>query len=166
MSLDERLGVDDTFEVRVFQEPDLSGTYRITSDGTIDFPLAGRIQVIGLRSNEVQEKIAKQLKEGEFLKNPQVSVLVKEWNSRKISVIGQVQKPGPVTYYPRMTIVEAIAAAGGFSPIAAKNSVTLTRREAGVVKSRSYPVADISEGRAPDVILQPGDTLVVEERLF
>jgi polysaccharide export outer membrane protein len=162
---EERLGIDDVFEVRVFAEPDLSGTYRISADGTVDYPFVGRISVIGMRSGDVQELIATKLKDG-YLKNPQVSLMIKEWNSRKVSVIGQVQKPGSVAYFPNMTIVDAIAAAGGFTGIASKNAVTLRREIKGSVESRMCPVAEISEGRAPNVVLRPGDILVVEERLF
>jgi polysaccharide export outer membrane protein len=162
---EERLGIDDVFEVRVFSEPDLSGPYRVAADGTIDYPFAGRISVVGMRSGEVQELIAARLRDG-YLKKPQVSVMVTEWNSRKVSVIGQVQRPGPIVYFPNMTVVDAIAAAGGFTGIAAKNSVTLRREVKGAVESKNCPVADISEGRAPNVILRPGDILVVEERLF
>jgi protein involved in polysaccharide export with SLBB domain len=165
MAPEERLGIDDVFEVRVFAEPDLSNLYRIAADGTIDYPFAGRISVVGLRSGDVQELIANKLRDG-YLKHPQVSVMVKEWNSRKVSVIGQVQKPGAVVYFPNMTVVDAIAGAGGFTPIAAKNSVTLRREVKGTVESRNCSVADISEGRAPNIVLRPGDILVVEERLF
>lgn len=162
---DESLGVDDVFQVRVYGEGDLSGEFRISDDGTIDYPFAGRMHVLGLRSGEVQTLIAEKLKDG-YLKNPQVSVMVKEWNSRKVAVLGQVQKPGSVVYFPRMTIVDAIAAAGGFTPIAAKNKVTLRREYKGDVKSEVLPVADISEGRQPNIPLLPGDVLVVEERMF
>ena len=113
----DRLGVDDLYDVRVYAESDLSGTYRVASDGTIDFPLAGRIAVAGLGSSDVQQEIVNRLKTG-YLKNPQVTLMVKEWNSRKISVLGQVQRPGAVSYFPNMTIVDAIASAGGFSSIA------------------------------------------------
>jgi protein involved in polysaccharide export with SLBB domain len=65
-----------------------------------------------------------------------------------------------------MTIVDAISAAGGFSETAAKNSVHLRREQEGRVVTKSYRVADISEGRAPNVVILPGDVLVVEERLF
>jgi protein involved in polysaccharide export with SLBB domain len=162
---EERLGIDDVFEVRVFGESDLSASYRVAADGTIDYPFVGRISVIGMRSGDVQELIARKLSDG-YLKNPQVSLMVKEWNSRKVSVIGQVQKPGSVAYFPNMTVVDAIAAAGGFTGIASKNAVTLRRESKGAVESRNCPVADISEGRAPNVVLRPGDILVVEERLF
>jgi len=162
---EERLGIDDVFEVRVFAEPDLSATYRVAADGTIDYPFVGRISVIGMRSGDVQELIASKLRDG-YLKNPQVSLMVKEWNSRKVSVIGQVQKPGSVAYFPNMTVVDAIAAAGGFTGIASKNAVSLRRETKGGVESQNCPVADISEGRAPNIVLRPGDILVVDERLF
>jgi polysaccharide export outer membrane protein len=165
LSPEERLGIDDVFEVRVFGESDLSDTYRVAADGTIDYPFVGRISVIGMRSGDVQELIATKLKDG-YLKSPQVSLMVKEWNSRKVSVIGQVQKPGSVAYFPNMTVVDAIAAAGGFTGIASKNAVTLRRESKGSVESKNCPVAEISEGRAPNVVLRPGDILVVDERLF
>jgi polysaccharide export outer membrane protein len=159
------LGVDDAFAVRVYGEPDLSGTYRVSTDGSVDFPLAGRIPVKGMVVGEVQQEIVKRLK-GDYLLNPQVTVMVIEWNSRKISVLGQVQRPGAVPYYPNMTIIDAIASAGGFTGIAAKNSVNLRREVTGKVETRTFPVADISEGRSPNVVVLPGDVVVVEERLF
>ncbi len=162
---DERLGVDDVFETRVFLEGDLTGLYRIAGDGMVDYPLIGRIKVVGMTSGEVQAMITEKLKDG-FIKNPQVTVTVHEWNSRKVSVLGQVLKPGAVVYFSNMTIIDAIAAAGGFTGIAAKNKVTLRREDKGSVVSRSYPVADISEGRAPNVAIFPGDVLVVDERMF
>ena len=162
---DDQVGVDDTFDVRVYGDADLSGTYRVATDGTIDFPLAGRIPVAGLRTGEIQMRLIERLKAG-YMKNPQVTVLMKEWNSRKISVLGQVQRPGSVAYHPRMTIVDAIAQAGGFTGIAAKNAVSLRREVAGKVQSHIYRVADITEGRSNNVLVVPGDVLVVEERLF
>jgi len=162
---DDQVGVDDTFEVRVFGEPDLSNTYRVASDGTVDFPLAGRIPVTGLRTGEIQRELIARLRKG-YLQDPQVTVSMKEWNSRKISVLGQVQRPGPVEYHPHMTIIDAIALAGGFTGIAAKNSVSVRREGGGKVESRMYRVADITEGRSSNIAVLPGDVVVVEERLF
>ena len=162
---DDQVGVDDSFDVRVYGDADLSGTYRVATDGTIDFPLAGRIAVAGLRTGEIQMRLIERLKDG-YLKNPQVTVLMKEWNSRKISVLGQVKNPGSVAYHPRMTIVDAIALAGGFTGIAAKNAVSLRREVSGRVESHIYRVADITEGRSNNVLVLPGDVLVVEERMF
>jgi polysaccharide export outer membrane protein len=165
VGFDERLGIDDVFQVRVVGEPDISGEYRVSADGTIDYPYVGRVQVLGLRPSELQEQLTRKLKDGYF-RNPQLAVMVTEWNSRKIAVLGQVAKPGPLAYFPRMTIVDAIAAAGGFTGAAAKNSVRLRRESNGKVETRSYRVADISEGRSPNVTMVPGDVLVVDERIF
>jgi len=163
---DESLGVDDVFEVKVIGESDLSTSYRISSDGTIDFPYVGRLEVAGLRPGQVQQLLTAKLRDG-YLVSPQVSVAVKEWNSRRISVLGQVNKPGKVEYFPRMTIMDAIAAAGGFTALASQNSVKLRRDlKGGQAESNVFRVGDISEGRAPNVMLLPRDVLYVEERIF
>jgi polysaccharide export outer membrane protein len=162
---EDRIGIDDTFDVRVYGETELTGTFRVATDGTVDYPLAGRIMVAGLRTGEIQRLLVDKLKD-KYLKDPQVVVTVKERNSQKISVLGQVTKPGQVSYYPNMTIVDAIASAGGFTGIAAKNSVNLRRETRGQIQTRVYPVADISEGRSPNVMVLPGDVLVVDERVF
>lgn len=161
----DRVGIDDTFDVRVYGEADLSGMFRVATDGTVDYPLAGRLQVEGLRTGEIQQLLVNKLKD-KYLKDPQVIVTIKDRNSQKISVLGQVTKPGQVGYYPNMTIVDAIANAGGFTGIAAKNSVNLRRQVAGKIEIHVFPVADISEGRSPNVMVLPGDVLVVDERVF
>lgn len=162
---EDKIGVDDVFDVRVYGEPELSGSFRVSTDGTIDYPLAGRLAVMGLRTGEIQHLLVDKLKDG-YLKNPQVTVTVKERNSQKIAVFGQVARPGQVGYYPNMTIVDAIANAGGFTGIAAKNSVNLRREVAGKIETHVYPVADIAEGRSQNVMVLPGDVLVVDERVF
>jgi polysaccharide export outer membrane protein len=162
---EDRIGIDDTFDVRVYGEADLSGTFRVATDGTVDYPLAGRLQVAGLRTGEIQQLLVQRLKD-KYLKEPQVIVTIKDRNSQKISVLGQVTRPGQVGYYPNMTIVDAIASAGGFTGIAAKNSVNLRREVAGKIETHIFPVADISEGRSPNVMVLPGDVLVVDERVF
>jgi polysaccharide export outer membrane protein len=163
---EDRVGIDDVFEVRVYGEPDLSGSYRIAIDGTIDYPLAGRVNVIGLRSGEIQQLLIGKLKDGGYLKSPQITVTVTARNSQKITVFGQVVRPGQVGYYPNMTIVDAIASAGGFTGIAAKNSVNLRREVSGKIETHIFPVADIAEGRSQNVVVLPGDVLVVDERVF
>jgi protein involved in polysaccharide export with SLBB domain len=162
---DETLGVDDVVDVKVIGESDMSGAFRVGVDGTTDLPYIGRLEVAGMRPSEMQQLIVKRLKEG-FLVAPQVTLMVKEWNSRKISVLGQVNKPGPISYYPKMTIMDAIAAAGGFTPVAAQNSVKLRRDSNGKSESATFRVGDISEGRQPNIVLLPHDVLFVEERIF
>src|SRR4051812_7018309 len=81
-----QLGVDDVFEVRIAGEPDISGDFRVAADGSIDFPYVGRLTVVGLRSSDVQRGISDRLRDGKILVKPQVTVMVKEWNSRKVSI--------------------------------------------------------------------------------
>ena len=165
VSPEDRVGIDDTFDVRVYGEAELTGTFRVATDGTVDYPLVGRVEVSGLRTGQIQELLVVRLKD-RFLKDPQVVVTIRDRNSKKISVFGQVARPGQVGYYPNMTIVDAIASAGGFTGIAAKNSVNLRREVAGKIEMHIYPVADIAEGRSQNVIVLPGDVLVVDERIF
>lgn len=164
-SADTTVGVGDTFEVKVFGEPDLTGTYRVSAEGTINFPLAGSIKVEGLEPTEIASRLAEKLGDG-ILRNPQVTVLLKDQTSKKIYIIGQVSKPGTFTYTPSMSVVEAITLAGGFTPLAAKNDTTLTRTDSGKKVTLRVPVEEIGQGKAQNVYLKPGDILSVPERLF
>lgn len=158
---DVTLGPSDVFEVRVYGEEDLSGSYQVDVDGTIDFPLIGRLQVAGQAPSRVATIITERLSRG-YLKNPQVSILVKEYNSKKITVLGQVQKPGTFQYLVRMSVIEALSLAGGFTPLASSNSV-IVRRGAKTYKVRA---AAITEGKEQNFYLEPGDTVLVPERIF
>jgi protein involved in polysaccharide export with SLBB domain len=162
---DTTLGVGDIFDVRVFGEADLSGTYRVSAEGTITFPLCGEIKVEGLEPQKVAQRIAQRLSDG-ILRNPQVSVLVKEQSSKKVYVLGQVTKPGTYTYAPSMSVVEAITIAGGFTPLAAKDDTTITRSENGIKTTSKVAVERIGLGKAKNVYLRPGDIISVPERLF
>ena len=101
-----------------------------------------------------------------FIKEPHVSVFVNTYNSKKISVFGQVRKPGTFSYADNMSIVEAITLAGGFTPIASRNRITVTRSFKGQSKKINVPVADIGEGKAANYPVQPGDVVFVPERVF
>lgn len=162
---DDRLRADDVIEVRVVGEAEMSGEYRVGPDGHIQFPYAGSLRIAGLQVEQVHELLTSRLRE-EYLRNPQVAVHVKDWNSRRLSVLGEVNKPGPIAFFTGMTLVDAIAAAGGFTKSAAPNSVTLRRETAQNVQSETHRVADINAGRARNVAVLPGDLIIVQERMF
>ncbi len=166
VATDTSLGPGDVFDVMVYGEKDLSGTYRVDTDGTILFPFVGRVKADGLQPNALAEVLARRLEEGGYLRSPQVSVFVKEYNSKRISVVGAVERPGTFTMTPGMTVVQAVSVASGFTPMADRNSVVVTRRVDGQVQRYRVRVEDITEGRAPDFPLRPGDTVYVPERLF
>jgi polysaccharide export outer membrane protein len=160
------IGPGDTFEVAVYGEADLSGKYRVATDGSINFPLVGRIEVAGMNSADIGAAIEGALRTRELLKNPTVSVFLLEQASKQISVVGAVVKPGSYGILPGMTIVQAISAAGGLTPIASGNETIVTRRVDGSLKRFTVPVSAISEGREDDFPLQAGDIVFVPERIF
>jgi len=163
---DNTLGAGDVFDVRVYGEEELSNSYRVASDGTIDFPLIGTVVVQGMTPSQVKEKLETLLIDGGFLRSPQVSILVKEYNSKKISVFGQVNKPGTFPYQEGMGVVEAIASAGGFTPMARTDRTTVTRVVEGKKQNHTIPVERIGKGQEKDFILHPGDIIFVPERVF
>jgi polysaccharide export outer membrane protein len=163
--IDTTFGVGDTFDVRVFGEPDLSGTYKVGGEGNIDFPLIGVVHVQGLDPQGVSKLLAAKLRK-DILRDPQVTVLARDITSKKVYIMGQVGKPGTLAYTPSMNVVEAITLAGGFTPLAAKNDTVVTRIDNGQKVIVKVPAGDIGEGRAKNFFLQPGDIISVPERIF
>ncbi|HEY3354969.1 MAG TPA: polysaccharide biosynthesis/export family protein [Polyangia bacterium] len=163
---DTTMGPGDVFAVRVFNEPDLSADYRVDSDGTIDYPLVGRVKVEGKRPAQISAEIAFKLRDGAFLRHPQVSIFVREYNSKTVQILGQVQKPGRYTYYDNMSVVEALSLAGGFTPLAWKDRTILTRTSDGKQATREIKLGEMVNGRERNIILKPGDRINVPERPF
>jgi len=159
------LGPGDVFEVRVFQEPELSGVYQVGPQGDVIFPLCKQVVVGGLTANGAAETIRGCLAKG-FIRNPQVSVLVKEYNSKKVFVFGEVQKPGTFPFEDGMSVVQAVTVAGGFTRTAAQNSTSVTRRVNGSETKIRVNVQDIALGKAPNFTLEPGDIVYVPESMF
>ena len=158
------LGPGDIFEIRVYNEKDISNIYRVSNSGHIDFPLLGSIKVDSLTSNQLVGVLETKLKE--FLKNPQVSVFIKEFHSKKVYVFGQVRKPGTFTYEENMNIIQAITLAGGLQPLADPNGTFVNRVVNGAEQKIKVAVKDIGKGEAPNIVLQPGDIIYVPESLF
>ncbi len=163
---DTTLGSGDVFDVRVFGETDLGASYRVAQDGSIDFPLVGRVVVAGLEPTGVADLLAERLRGGQFLRNPQVSVLVREYNSKRISIMGAVARPGTFPMSSGLTVVQAISLAGGFTPLAARNKTVVSRRVGGEVRRYRVQVDDVTGGGANDVPLAAGDIVFVPERVF
>lgn len=160
------LGPGDVVEIRVYREDDLNGVYRVGSDGTIDFPLIGEVVLVHKKPEEVQEEVRARLKEG-FLVDPQVVVFVQERNSQKVHVMGQVNRAGTFPFEDGMSVIQAITNAGGFTKLASKNGVTVTRTTTdGSTKTFRVPVGDIGTGRVGNFRLNPGDIVNVPEAIF
>jgi len=160
------LSTGDVVEVRVFYgSEELTREYRIGSHGTIAVPYIGKVAVSGRAPHEVEAEVQRRLADG-YLRDPIVSLNVKEQSSKKIAVMGQVRTPGTLSYFDGMTIVEAVSQAGGFTALAKQNSVTVMRSENGVKKRYTIPVGAIAQSQAKNFPMRPGDSIYVPERLF
>ena len=119
-----QVGPGDMLEVVVVGEEKLPHDYEIQPDGTLDFPYTQGIKAAGLEPRQIAKAVADKLVEAKFLVSPQVQVKVKAFNSKKIQIIGQVSKPGPLPYQDGMTLVQAISAADTDARPASVNTVS------------------------------------------
>jgi polysaccharide export outer membrane protein len=166
-ALSTTVGPGDLFEVSVLGEKDLPKEYRVQPDGTVDFPYLDRLKVAGLEPQQIEELIKGGLVSRQILVSPQVTLVVKQYNSKKVSVIGAVQKPGSLTWQEGMKLVDAISLSGGLTSIADGDHVRLTRVVGpGKTVTATISVDDITDGKLPDLPLQAGDTIKVDQRVF
>ena len=160
------LGVGDVFDVHVVGEPALPISYTVAPDGTIDFPYIKRVQVAGLEPQDLAELIRKKLVEREVLADPSVSVSMREYNSKRIELIGEVMKPGSIPLVPGMTLLRAITIAGGFTAMGKRGFVFIRRKVKGGTRAATISVEDIIDNRIPDPLMQAGDSVYVPARVF
>jgi polysaccharide export outer membrane protein len=159
------VGPGDIFEVRVYREQDLSGFFQVAPDGTVEFPLIGSLAVSGLTSSDIARLVREKLADG-YLKSPYVTVNIKEFLSKRVYVLGQVEKPGTFRYEDGMSVIQVITLAGGFTKTARPNDVVVTRVDGDRELRSVVPVNDISEGRARNFYLRPGDIVFVPESIL
>jgi protein involved in polysaccharide export with SLBB domain len=158
------LGPGDKLELTLFYgDEEAKQTYTLDSSGQMEVRFIGTVAAGAKTVRDVQEEIRARLADG-YLRDPVVSLTVVEINSLKCSVFGQVARSGTIKFTPGMTIVEAIAQSGGFSPLARKNMVKVTRTLEGKKETYKVPVEMIAEGRRPNFPMMPGDEVFVPER--
>jgi polysaccharide biosynthesis/export protein VpsN len=160
------VGPGDVFLMEIVGEKELPREYQIASDGSVDLPYLQTVQLAGLEPQQIARLIRKLLIEKQILSDPSVVVQVKEYNSRRITIMGQVAKPGTFPYTTGLTLLQAISGAGGPTGIANLNRVNLTRRTTTGSRTVVIAIGTIMEGRSPDIPLQSGDRIFVHERLF
>jgi protein involved in polysaccharide export with SLBB domain len=160
------LGVGDVFEVRIVGEEKLPVSFTVAPDGTVDLPYIKRVTVAGLEPQELAELIRKKLIEREVLTDPSVSVSMKEYNSKRIEIIGEVMKPGSIPLVPGMTLLRALSISGGFTAMARKGEVTIRRKVKGGTRAAPVSVESIIDNRIPDPLLQAGDSIYVPPKVF
>jgi polysaccharide export outer membrane protein len=154
------IGPSDVLTVTVWKEPTLSGSILVRPDGMITVPLVGDVQAAGLTPLQLADQIAEKLKK--YVQAPNVSVVVGEIHSKVIYLLGEVGKRGPVEMTSGMTLLDAIAAAGGVTDYANVKKIYILRDHAG--KHERIPVhyKEALKGNSEfNLILEPGDTIVV-----
>lgn len=148
-----RLGAGDQLRITVFNEAELTGQYVVGSQGTISYPLVGDVAAAGLTIPELTLSLQQAL--SAFIRQPNVSVEVA--NYRPFFILGEVQRPGTYAYSADLTVLNAVATAGGFTYRANRNRVFI--RHADEQDERSYPLTIATP-------VLPGDTVRIGERLF
>ena len=169
--VDYVVGPQDVLAVQVFDQADLGGKYTVEADGTFPFPLIGRVMAGGMTLRKVEGELKRQLADGYFT-NPQVTVAVEQYRSRRVFVMGEVRMPGPVALTGDMTLIEALARAGSTLP-SASGEIAIVRAapgtnrpmlptagsEADILRAR---IRDLESGRPnQNIELRDGDTIFV-----
>jgi len=157
------LGPEDVIEIFVYKEPDLSTTVTVRPDGRISLPLAGELEASGKSAVQLQTEIAERLQR--YVTSPLVNVMVKQINSLKISVLGEVRKPDVYRIKNRVTVLDAIAMAGGFTDLARPNRVVVLRNTpSGQQRIMINVTQAVANDTRPPFYLEPTDTVYVEGR--
>ncbi len=154
------IGPDDTLYINVWKEPDLTATLPVRADGMISLPLLNDVQASGLSPMQLAASITDKLKK--YVADPRVTVTVTQMNSQRVYVTGEVSRSGPMPLTPDMTVLQALSSAG-FSQFANTKGIYVLRNENRTQKK--YPVnykkLIKGEDSASNILLKPGDTIVV-----
>ena|SRR5438067_1003097 len=151
------IGARDVLQVQVWKEKELSGTVPVRPDGKISLPLLDDVQAAGRTAMQLSSDITDRLKK--YVADPRVTVVVEQVNSRQIYVLGEVPHPGAFALMPHMTILQAIAKAGGLTPFAHRKKIHIKRSVDPRPERFNYDKA--IKGRSPDLELDSGDTIIV-----
>ena len=169
-----QVGASDVLGIKVFGEDDLSNNYTVDSDGSITFPLIGRVQVSGKTTRQVEEHLT-ELLDGDYLKRPQISVEITTVRSRSIFVLGEVRSPGRYQISGPQTLLEVIAHAGSTTPTAG-DTIIVQRYKEGIASAVTaalpddertaevmrVSLEDLRQGRLnANILLQDSDTIIV-----
>lgn len=160
---DYRVGPNDLIDIEIMDLDNMKRTVRVNAAGMISLPLIGAVSVAGLTSQELEARLADRYRE-KYLQNPQVSVFIKEFTTERITVEGAVAKPGIFPLTGQITLLRALALAGGFGPIANSSEVMLFRvNENRVREVAVFDVNKIRSGASDDPVIK-GDDLIVVQR--
>lgn len=155
-----KIGPLDVLSISVFKVPDLNKDVQVAEDGTINYPLIGDIPAAGKTAHELEQQLAKQLG-AKYLKNPQVAVLVKEFNSQRVTVSGSVKTSGVYAIKGNTSLMQVVAMAGDVDTTTDSGDVVVFRSINGQRSAAKFDLDAIRAGRAADPQVEPGDVIVV-----
>ncbi|ODS60595.1 MAG: hypothetical protein ABS38_12345 [Acidovorax sp. SCN 68-22] len=162
MEAEYKITASDLLEIEVFGVSELKRTVRVNTTGQISMPLIGTVSVAGLTPADAEALIALQYSGKNFLQDPQVSIFVKEFTTQRITLDGALAKPGVYPLTGQITLLRALAMAGGGGQLADLENVMLFRlTPEGKSEMQKYDVLKIRKGEAPDPLLQNDDVVVV-----
>ena len=166
------VGASDVLKVTVFDEPTMSGSYRVDSDGSFQYPMLGRVVAAGMKPRDIAQFLKMKLEDG-YINRAQVTVDVDQFRSRSIFIVGEVRSPGKYPMTGNMTLIEALAAAGSTTPNASTEVLILRPRDSTAAQPLTpdqleqanvtrVSLADLQLGRlSENVALTEGDTIFV-----
>jgi polysaccharide biosynthesis/export protein len=160
--VDYRIGPEDLLDIAVWNNASISRTTPVRPDGKISLPLLNDVQAAGLTPTQLSEGIAKKL--AEYMPNPEVSVIVREVNHFKVSVLGEVKKPGRYDFRSQATVLDALAVAGGLSDFASRSRIVILRNNSSGTQQRipvNYNKIVSADAPPGNLYLQPGDIILV-----
>ena len=155
-----KIGPADVVEVTVFRVPELTKAAQVSETGHINLPLIGELLVANKTSQDVEREVTARLG-AKYLHNPQVTVMVKEYNSQRITIEGEVKKAGVYPLRGRTTLIQGIAMAGGLEQVADSSDIIVFRQNGEQKAAARFNLDAIRSGQASDPDLAPGDVVVV-----
>ena len=161
MKFEKSLSPEDVLGIVFWREPELSGDVTVRPDGRITLPVIGELEAAGVRPDALQKQIATLA--SKYVNEPNVAVVVRTIHSRKFFVTGRVTSPGTFDLRGTMTVLQAIAMAGGLTEYADAKRITVLRKNGGQVTVLKFNYRDVARGKNLDqnVVMSPGDTVVV-----
>jgi polysaccharide export outer membrane protein len=155
------IGPEDMLDISVWKEPDVSRVVPVRPDGRISLPLIHDVEAAGMSPQQLGASVAERLRK--YLNDPQVTVIVTAINSQRVFVVGEVLRAGAFPLLPRMTVLQALSSAGGFTTFADVKKIRVVRSRHGKQVELPFNYRDVLKGDKPDqnIKLEPGDTIVV-----
>jgi len=159
------IGPKDLLEIRVLEVPELNVERRVSDGGILDLPLLGPFSVSGMTATDVRDRL-QSLLTSKYVNRANVSVTVKEFASKPVSIVGAVQRPGSLNISGRWYLLQAISAAGGLTEAAGKKIFVLRRADNGLADTLEIKTDDLFRNNTMqwNVLLQPGDTVNIPAR--